>query len=77
MAKPDSKHITRFPGDRPPAPAINAVPDPPPAPADAEPAEPPAGASPGFQIAVVLWAAGFLLLFVQILLDLILGLFHP
>jgi hypothetical protein len=76
MAKPDSQNITRFPGDRPAAGAVTAHPSAAPAPPPEQPPPSASGTGLGFQVALLVLIVAFLLLFAQVVLDLLLGLFH-
>jgi len=74
MTKPASRHVTARPEDRPAATAITAEPPAPPAAPDVSaPAEP---APLTQQLALFVWAGGFLLLLFLLFLDLLVGLFH-
>jgi hypothetical protein len=74
MTKPASRHVTSRPEDRPAATAVTAAPPALPATPDVTAAAEPAPLTQ--QIALFVWAGGFLLLLFLLFLDLLVGLFH-
>jgi hypothetical protein len=74
MTKPASRHVTARPEDRPAATAVATLP--PAGPASPDVSAPAEAAPVTQQIALFVWAGGFLLLLFLLFLDLLVGLFH-